>query len=461
MEVQSSSGSSFSSPNPSQSFASVASHRRTSFGPSTPQYASESSSQMTTGPTTPTYGHNERAFDPSSLDIHIVHPAMSSAMSYDAMNLAALEGADVMTGIEDTYPTVKSQQHQDLWGLGGHVGYQDGFAFQSSLHDNVTVQSQGVSMPCGLPILPSNESPLHGAFAATSTFSNPAVLIGLSTPHTHSSPKTVSLPQLDGAATSVPVTTPQRYLRDPFTTPVKTGNWVFPGSSSSTSWSSRSSHTPASLASPQSPTPTPRGMRARLRTAARRSTIKATPTVSAATSLPTPTSSTHGDHDDNDGEDDKAKLPHSCFGSIVRVQSGIHVCTKPVRNERKELVECGKRFQRSEHLTRHWSSGAHTDERKHWCRICHQRFDRSDNCKMHVERHFKVGSKIRVHKTTHNQPLGRAEAIRHGYLDVYEEFMRRERGEEPKGKGKRTTRRTNGGAERGVWAEPLAVRAAR
>ncbi|MBW0467654.1 hypothetical protein O181_007369 [Austropuccinia psidii MF-1] len=47
--------------------------------------------------------------------------------------------------------------------------------------------------------------------------------------------------------------------------------------------------------------------------------------------------------------------------------------------------ECGKKFQRAEHLKRHWAT--HTNLKLHRCEICERFFGRTDNLKQHLKTH--------------------------------------------------------------------------
>lgn len=61
---------------------------------------------------------------------------------------------------------------------------------------------------------------------------------------------------------------------------------------------------------------------------------------------------------------------------------------KGVYDETREHAceECGKRFDRLEHVHRHVRS-VHTKERPFECSICHKLFSRSDNCSQHLKIH--------------------------------------------------------------------------
>ncbi|OAV98552.1 hypothetical protein PTTG_11875 [Puccinia triticina 1-1 BBBD Race 1] len=85
-------------------------------------------------------------------------------------------------------------------------------------------------------------------------------------------------------------------------------------------------------------------------------------------------------HDSDDPSDDPPKK--SSAAAENKTPDGKFVCRLICKNTQ---VVCGRKFQRSEHLKRHWAT--HEDRKPHKCPICERFFGRTDNLKQHIKTH--------------------------------------------------------------------------
>lgn len=77
----------------------------------------------------------------------------------------------------------------------------------------------------------------------------------------------------------------------------------------------------------------------------------------------------------------RVKVKQDRSQSSLRGRKGVYDETREHACE-----ECGKRFDRGEHVNRHIRS-VHTKERPFECSICHKSFSRSDNLRQHIRTH--------------------------------------------------------------------------
>ncbi|KNZ60734.1 hypothetical protein VP01_1508g3 [Puccinia sorghi] len=96
-----------------------------------------------------------------------------------------------------------------------------------------------------------------------------------------------------------------------------------------------------------------------------------------------------GDDPSNPGDDpsDPGNDPskHSGGASRNKTPDGKFVCIR-ISKETQEI--CGRKFQRSEHLKRHWAT--HDKLKPYKCHICERYFGRTDNLTQHIKTHENV-----------------------------------------------------------------------
>ena len=323
-------------------------------------------------------------------------------MAYSHSQLSMLGAHDFISDLHGLPAVSKSQP---FWSFMGDSQTPAGLHFHGD-SSNALGNAFAVSgNPHNLPIrpLPSN------AFGDTTNFNAPSSFTGALESQMLCSPKTVTPSQLYDAVPSGPNTTSPHLLGQPFSTPPsKAEAWDLPSSSSSSAlWSSPGFQLPSAHGYPDSPSPTPR-RRSHPRT---RPNQLPTPPLSSASSASTAIGS-------RTAQSARQRYPGM---DIPEVSGGKMPCNLPTL----EGKVCGKRFVRQEHLTRHKKSSAHSNVRLHPCKACQKTFDRSDNCRSHLERHFHLSAKSRT-KPPHIRCEDDARAA--GVLEEYWEYVARKSG---------------------------------
>ena len=321
------------------------------------------------------------------------------SMAYQHSHVSMLDHHDFMSDLHGLPLAPKTQPY---WSM-----IEDSQAASNLHRFGDSSSSLGhFSMPATVPNLNVQPVPSNG-FGEPTNFGASGAFNSTLESQIFCSPKTVTPSQLYGAVPTDPNRAPPRLLGEPFT-PVKNEMWGLPSSSSpAEQWSSPDYKLPSSHESPESPSPTPRR---RPRTRSRPDQLP-TPPLSSASSTSTVVGS-------RTAQRARQRYP----GTTIREVPGARlVCTDMKLNGER----CDKKFVRQEHLTRHKKSGDHSIRRPFECPACHKAFDRSDNCNMHLIRHFHLSAKSRT-----KPPHIRCEedAAKAGCLTEYREFVWRESG---------------------------------
>ena len=377
-------------------------------------YDSDAPSRMTTKPSTPTCTQGQPVFinDNGELDASMT-PAAQASIAYSAPHFLVLRSNDTLATLPN-YPSYK--QNHDFWASFPHMEGPAGHSLSEPDRQQFGSFTHGLPLPNESHSL-SNHPGAPASFTHTSNFPIPSYVSHLAPPPA-ASPETVSPAQVYDAVSIAIMATPRRALAEPFNTPIKEETWSL---SPTDSLSINSSRTALSLHAPSSPTPVSRN-----RPSTRDSAWQ--------TSRFPPDDGGGGDDEDDDIKKARVHAVRDRYKGVINkeYESGQLPCGKMWLDD-GVWKPCEKRFRRSEHRNRHHNSGRHKEEKTHKCPIadCPALFDRADNCRSHIDRHFNMSCKARQ-----KQRFTQTEAVEAGYAELYADYLRRE-DKANKGKAKR------------------------